>query len=430
MLVLYSRQLIKTPHEASTVEEHVGAFKRHSRFTVWQWNARLGYPEALDMVDPAVVVLHYSMFGSGFYVLDDQLRHFLQRTRARKVAFFQDEMAWMRLRFAFVDQYGIDTVYTHIAERDFDATWGRYTSVPEVVHNYPGYVSDAMLEGARRWALPDQQRDIDVGYRGRPLPSWLGRGAQEKTVIGEEFARRAAGRGLRFDISTREDDRLYGDDWHRFLGRCRAVLGVESGVSYLDLEDEVLAEHQRVLAERGSPPTLEELEAGVLVRWENNFRYRTISPRHLEAAAFGVCQVLFTGEYEGLLDPGKHYIALEKDFSNLDDVIEQLRDGSRRREIAENAHRDLIASGTLSYARFLATVDERLIAKGLDPTCPPRDRAALGAALSVMHARRGWRKAWSRRERLREQALWGLYRTIAPVSRRVRRALGLPRKEV
>ena len=68
-------------------------------------------------------------------------------------------------------------------------------------------------------------------------------------MIGERFKELAAGTELRVDIDTSEEGRLYGDDWYRFLGRCRAVLGVESGTSYLDLEDEVYAR----LPRRGWP---------------------------------------------------------------------------------------------------------------------------------------------------------------------------------
>ena len=436
MLVLYDRQLVDYPYEASTVEEHYRAFARHSRFTVWQWNTRHGYPDVLDRMDPAVVVLHYSLFGSGLYMLDDRLLEFLSHTRAHKIAFFQDEMAWMQKRFRFVDDYGIDTVYTHIAERDFDATWRRYTSVPNLVHNYPGYVSDDMIEGGRRYGLPEEDRDIDVGYRGRSLPSWLGRAAQEKAIIGTEFARLAADSGLRLDIRTNEEDRIYGEAWHRFVGRCRATLGVESGVSYLDLEDEVLNAYQRIREERGEPPTLEELERGPLGRWDNNFAYRTISPRHFEAAAFRVCQVLFRGEYAGVFEADVHYIPLEKDFSNIDEVIGQLKDPARCRELTERTHRDVIASGRYSYSAFVAGVDRHLVEHGADPSCPPGERRALDAEIRAMADRR---RAAARRERLRtlparafnarSQASWHVYRTVAPVSRQLRRRLGLRQKE-
>ena len=67
---------------------------------------------------------------------------------------------------------------------------------------------------------------------------------------------------------------------------------------------------------------LEDLTS--LPRWEDNVYYRTISPRHFEAAAFRICQVLFEGRYSGVLEPMVHYIPLKKDFSNIDEVIRRI----------------------------------------------------------------------------------------------------------
>ena len=114
---------------------------------------------------------------------------------------------------------------------------------------------------AGRFARPDAERDIDVGYRGRPLQPFMGSGSLEKVEIGERFKELAAATALRADIDTSERGRIYGDDWYRFLGRCRAVLGVESGTSYLDLEDEVYRDYRARLAD-GRPVTLEALLAG------------------------------------------------------------------------------------------------------------------------------------------------------------------------
>ena len=244
-------------------------------------------------------------------------------------------------------------MYTCLEPSEFGKVYGRYTSVPKLVSNIPGYVSEALLGAAGRFAVPDRSRTVDVGYRGRPLPAYLGHGALEKHLIGERFAAIAVGSGLRLDILGAEADRLYGDDWYRFLANCRCVLGVESGVSAFDLEDEVLSEYTELERAQGQV-ALEDLQS--LPRWEDRVYYRTISPRHFEAAAFRVCQVLFEGRYSGVLEPMVHYIPLRKDFSNLDEVSTAERRGVRE-ELTANAHRDLIASGEWSYRRYVSGVD-------------------------------------------------------------------------
>ena len=389
ILVVYHRPDYKlTPRpftDAATVREHIHAFAAHSRFAVWEVNTDLGFPSQLTKVHPTVVFLHYSLFSPFRYLIPDRMRKFLRTADAFKVAFFQDEFHYCRQRFDFVNELGIDLIYTHVHPEDIPNVWGRHTPRARARFNYPGYVDSAMVGAARRFARP--VRDIDVGYRGRPLQPYMGSGSIEKVIIGERFKELAAATPLRVDIDTGEEGRLYGDDWYRFLGRCRAVLGVESGTSYLDLEDEVLNDWKERTAE-GRPVTLEALNEGPLGRIDHNYSYRTISPRHFEAAAFRICQVMFEGEYSGVLKPMVHYIPLKKDFSNFDQVVALIDDRRICEEIVENAHRDLIGSGDYSYERFVAGVDEDLLAAGLDPDIQPRQRALINAVLRRGRVRR------------------------------------------
>jgi hypothetical protein len=238
------------------------------------------------------------------------------------------------------------------------------------------------------------------------------------------FGELAAGRGLTLDVATGEADRLYGDDWYRFLANCRCVLGVESGVSCFDLEDEVFGEWLERTS-NGQPVGLDDLRT--LPRWEDRVYYRTISPRHFEAAALRVCQVLFEGRYSGAMEPMRHYIPLAKDFSNLDQVIDLIRDPDVRRELTENAYRDLIESGEWGYARLIEGVDDTLAEAGLDRRPDAAQAARVEEALAD----------GLRRRRLRRRAEWALFwllsrkRTqraihfVHPVTSRVRRMLGI-----
>ena len=215
-------------------------------------NADAGFPGGLDEVEFDAVILHYSLFGMARYRLDDRFLRYLKETGAYKVAFFQDEYFACQRRFAFLNEYAIDCVYTCLEPHQFDQVYGTYTRVPKLVSTLTGYVSEHLLEAANRFGKPDAERAVDVGYRGRPLPAYLGRGAQEKTLIGERFAELAGGRGLILDVAGTEADRLDGDDWYRFMAECRCLLGVESGASAFDLEGEVFAEYERLRGD-GAP---------------------------------------------------------------------------------------------------------------------------------------------------------------------------------
>jgi hypothetical protein len=422
VLLLYHRPALPGYRDASTVMEHVRAFSSHSSFPVWPLNTEFGFPPALRRGRPGAIVLHYSLFGSGNYKLGARFLDYIASSGAYTVAFFQDEFYFCQKRFAFLNEHPIDCVYTHVDPEHFDDVYGKYTSVPRLEHNLPGYVSRELIESAERFALPDAQRPIDVGYRGRPLPIYMGRGSQEKVEIGRRFRELAAESGLVLDIDLSEKGRLYGSAWNEFMGRCRAVLGVESGVSLFDLEDEVRLEWERIAEERPDV-TLEELERGALGRWDGRIPYRTASPRHFEAAAFRSCQVLFEGRYSGVLEPMRHYIPLRKDFSNMEEVIGLLRQDSVRRELVENARRDLVDSGEWSYAAFVAGFDGVLRDAGLTPEpAPARVEEMAGLIRRGDRARRA-RTAARWRTRL---ALSALFRAISPVTGRMRKLIGRP----
>lgn len=195
----------------------------------------------------------------------------------------------------------------------------------------------------------------------------MGKGAREKTVIGKRFQVRAADLGLFLDIDAREEKRIYGDDWLKFLGNCRAVLGVEAGVSIFDLDNEMMPQYEKIVAERPDI-TFEEISELLLDRYEEKgVYYRTVSPRVFEAASVRTCQILFEGRYSGIILPNVHYIPLKKDLSNFDEVIRQFRDPGVRQLLTDNAYRDLIESGAYSYQAFIKEFDQDLLEFGVLP---------------------------------------------------------------
>jgi hypothetical protein len=224
----------------------------------------------------------------------------------------------------------------------------------------------------------------------------MGRGAQEKADIGVEFVRRAAGSELTLDIDVDEGGRLYGDDWYRFLANSRGCLGVEAGVSVFDLDDRALPACDRYLAEHPGA-TFSDVEREVLAPYEDRVFYRTISPRHFEAAAFRVCPILFEGRYSGILEPGRHYLPLAKDFSNLDEVIGRFRDPAVRRAITDAAYHDLIESRRYDYARFIERFDAELLDAGLRvPSAPPSPQlVSESTSIGVGQATKVWARVLS-----------------------------------
>ncbi|MEW5735387.1 MAG: hypothetical protein AB1921_11060 [Thermodesulfobacteriota bacterium] len=396
ILLLYHHQIAKN---ASTIMEHVNAFAQHSKFPVWRVNTELGFPPFLDKLSFSVILLHYSLFGVPFCIGPRFMRYLENHRDTYRIVFLQDEYRYWPERKEFLNHMNIDCVYTLVEPDYFDITYRRVTSVPKLVYQLPGYVSLHIEDMARRYTKPDSQRTVDIGYRGRRLPYYLGRGSQEKHIIGVEFKKRAEALGLTTDIETEENKRIYGTSWPEFLANCKAVLGVEAGVSIFDIDDEVRPQYAKIVT--GHPDvsfpdcSFEEVSRTILAPYEDNVYYRTISPRHFEAAALRTTQILFEGKYSGILQPMRHYIPLKKDFSNFDEVIKMFSDASLRKQITDNAYNDLIASRKYTYEKMVEEFDRDLASVGIEPGEDRKKVERVDRALYNDRYRQIFTKVWS-----------------------------------
>jgi len=191
--------------------------------------------------------------------------------------------------------------------------------------------------------VPMQDRNTDIFYRSRVCPLNAGTLGYEKSLIARRVKEKSKKYNLNVDISVREEDRLYGKDWIKYLSHCRATLGTESGASVWDRDGSVARELDEALG-RNPHASFEELFEEVLKPHDGKLLYSSISPRIFEAAALKTPQILFPGWYNELIKPGVHYFELKKDFSNFEEMVKVLKDGDFLSELAENAYRDLIAS--------------------------------------------------------------------------------------
>ena len=344
--------------EAATILEHIGALRSLSRHNVRSFDpVGIKRSRALDFDEFDVVVIHYTVVPILEHYLSTDFVERLRRFKGLKVQMIQDDYRWVEEITTRIRYIGIDVLFTLVPERAIDQVW-KPEQLPEVerITTLAGYVP----MGAENVARPPlAERPLDIVYRGRTIPFWIGRLGQEKAWIAQGVLERAAEHGLQVDVDWREEARIYGDSWASFLRSGRATLGTESGASITDFDGSLERRVEAYLAERPDAD-FNQVHAEILGPYEGNVMMNIISPRVFEAIAAGTALVLFPGEYSGVIEPGRHYIPLERDFSNLADVAEQLRDLDRLTELTERAHEEIIASGDYSIKRFVERFDEVL----------------------------------------------------------------------
>jgi hypothetical protein len=360
-----------SPSHAPNVLEHIRALQRFSRHRVDTFNP-LGvrHSRLLRMDNYDVVVVHYTVFVLHDAHLSPWFREQLAGYQGLKVQFVQDEYRRVDAMTARMRELGIDLLFSSVPPEAVARVYGPRLRDVEILPTLTGYVP-AELEGRPRPLFHD--RPLDVVYRGRSIPYWLGRLGQDKIVIGREFLARAASTGLRCDIAWSEADRIYGDAWYRFLGSSRTTLGTESGASIVDF-DGSLQERTEAFLRSNPTATFGEVEREILLPFEGNAVIQAISPRVFEAAALGTAMVNFTGRYSGVIEPWLHYIPLEKDFSNFDEVVAAIRDDDTLDAVASRAHVDLVSSGRYSLERFVRDFEHEIEARVGPANRRPRPR--------------------------------------------------------
>ena len=281
---------------------------------------------------------------------------------------FQDEFSKTDLMCQFVRELGINEIWSVAPKTEWPKI---YKDIPEncSIYSYlTGYVDEEDVQWVRNELkkVEGVTRSIDVGYR----TGWfardifrLGHWGFLKQKIGQVFLEKAS--HLKLDIQIGSGF-FKGHAWLQFLMKCRYTLGVESGASLHDPTGEIANQIKTYL--KGAPDaSFEEIQSALFSDKDGNLNLKAISPRIFEAAFCETAMVLIEGEYQGILVPGRHYIALKEDFSNIEQVLIDMENEDLRRNLVENTRRDLIESGKYTYRGFVERFlrhSKTLVSKG------------------------------------------------------------------
>jgi glycosyltransferase involved in cell wall biosynthesis len=399
ILVVYG--LLQHPLR-STVEDHLYSLRRYSQARVWYANAVLGpVPGWMRRIRYDAIVFHTSLLSSLRWApqVDETLRERVLELRdlpGLRAAMPQDEFLRSDALCDFIRDAGVDVVFSVSPESE----WSKiYAGVDrERVRFEPvltGYLDERTLERIDAIVRETGERPNDLFYRAGAERPYLGRHGMLKTQIAVRGEAEGRSRGLTADISINPADTLLGDDWFRHLAAARWTLGVEGGASILDHDGTVREATMRYMAAHPDA-SYDEVEAACFPGRDGELALFALSPRHLEACATRTGQILVEGSYSGVLEPGRHYLELKADLSNLGAVLEEARDERRRQEMVDAAYRDVVASDRYTYRGFARAVDGALLSG------PARSRtvwARLGVRAADLagrlHDRVSWRRvAW------------------------------------
>lgn len=344
--------------DANTIVDHIESFEKYSQHQIYVYSNLGHLSKKLDLNKFDVVIIHYSLSVLSAQYLTPSAKKKLRDYTGMKAIFIQDEYRQINHVVRELNELKIDVLWTCFPESEFEHIYPKH-QLPALskYNNLTGYVPKRLTEYTSQPAM--SERLLHVGYRGRRLPYWYGALGFEKSNIVEKWHQHVSDKRLKVDISFQQTDRIYGEQWIDFLSSCKTTLGVESGVSVMDFTGELerkVDEHELKYPE----DSFEHVQKLYFLEQEGRHKLNQISPRCFEAIALKTVLVLYEGEYSGILIPGRHYIALKKDFSNISDVLLLIKDDTFLQNMADITYEEIALNPKYTYQTFIKTVDHIL----------------------------------------------------------------------
>ena len=351
----------------STIPETLSFIQEYSRFSItvlnlfedrnngWTWS--LSPLINLRKFDGIVIHNTIAYNVDNLHALDSRLSCKIRDFSGVKVLMKQDENFQFKALAEYIGASQFDLIFTCLPPEAVPLIYPQsLVGTPIFSRMLTGYVTPTL----RNFPLKRGPRPIDIGYRGSIQPLSFGRLAYEKRKIGEDVAKLLEGNKLHVDISSRWEDRVGGSAWLDFLSKCKATLSVESGASVFDLDGTLTSKCKT--AEKKYGPMREDSEyaeqfLGELTDIEGKIDYNQVAPRHFEAAATRTLQIMYPGRYSDIFIPGRHYIELARDHSNIAYVLALLGDEQHRLQIVDRAYEEIINNPKYGIETFVQHFD-------------------------------------------------------------------------
>jgi len=342
------------PGTAGAIIDHIDAFQRFSENEYFILSNLGDLPVWLDLSHFDAIVFHYSLVACYDNYISPVGRKRIRDYQGFKAAFVQDDYRWINDTVNAFAYMRINALFPLTNSDIMDAVYDP-AKLPGVRREtvLAGYVPKNLVELKVK---PFCDRTMDVVYRARKLPAWMGSHTLQKWQIADRFNKDAPRYGLKVDISFREKDRIYGEKWIDFVANSRAMIGTESGSSLCDFTG--LIQRNVEAHEKEHPDTDFETLRDLYFKDEDcKIMMNVISPRCFEAAALRTLMILYEGEYSGVLKPWRHYVPLKWNHSNMDEVARILASPEDAQKIIDRAYSEIAENSEYSYEAMIHLVD-------------------------------------------------------------------------
>jgi hypothetical protein len=335
-----------TPYSRATTVSHLMAFSGMDGVEAHFHSMNMPSHPDLETAKWDAIILNYCFFmqrQAAYEALLTEPFMWIAKHPAIKIALPMDDC----YRSGYIEEwcfkFNVSVVYTALYEHRA-LIYPNLTREMIIRPALTGYVDLSLLPKIETYRLPWEQRTIDVGTRVARSPAAHGKYASFKADYSCDFALLAEKLGLNCDISTDGAKAFVGMDWFRFVGQCKATIGMKGGYGLIDPRGDLRRDSTVYLAENPDA-SYEQIAAACFRGHDHLAEYSCISPRLFECAMMHTVQIMPPSNYLECLSPWKHYIPLSQDFTEIVDVADALRDKALCESIAADCYDVLIREG-------------------------------------------------------------------------------------
>ena len=161
--------------------------------------------------------------------------------------------------------------------------------------------------------------------------------------------------GIPSNIGWNESDKLYGSEWINTMHDSKVTLATPSGLNVFHYDNKII--NACNWKEKNIPGYTYEMAKKEFNLQDGPIKMGQISPKMFEAAMCGTVLVMYPGEYNGIFKKDIHYIELQPDFSNIEEVMSKIQDDDFLQKMSDRTYNDIVKSGKYSYKSFIERVD-------------------------------------------------------------------------
>lgn len=310
-----------------------------------------------ELFKDGIIIITYAIAHSLSLNRLVSFNYFLNNYKGKKILIVQDEYYHTKFINDFINICKINIVFTCSPNID---------SLKKIYNNVHGDVIFInVLTGYtfKNKLVSIKDKETDIFYRGRKLHPYYGILGFQKFEIGEVMKKYA--KDLVIDIECENKKRIY-EGWLETLSKSKITLATPSGSNILRENDYELHNFNKkynIPKHYNIIPDDMEYNRDIYdkmfkeIGCKEVLNFGQVSPKMFEAISVGTVLVMYEGDYNGILKPDVHYIELKADHSNIDSVIDKIKDNNYLQGMANKSYKDIIDNGNYSYENFVKILD-------------------------------------------------------------------------